>query len=136
MHDLFTYGTLMCRDIIEALAGPCCEASDAVLRDYRRLAVKNERYPGIIYAEGFTVSGVVYSGIPEEGMRRLDNFEGEMYERTLVEVDLAGGVPKKVFTYVVKDQFRGLLDSEDWNFEEFLETGKEIFKAQLVKAAD
>lgn len=42
MHELFTYGILRCEDIMYAIVEPYHEPTAALLRDYRRLAVKNE----------------------------------------------------------------------------------------------
>ena len=80
-HFLFTYGTLMCEDIMNAVTGFCHKAFPARLQDFRRLAVKHASYPGIIRAEGYFVEGWVYSGISDAALSLLDRFEGDMYKR-------------------------------------------------------
>ena len=127
MHDLFVYGSLICQDIMGSVAGQCHRLSEARLHDYRRLAVKNAHYPGIIAARGFTVNGVVYCAISDTGMIKLDDFEGGMYQRSSVEVELVDGSRRRVFTYVVKPAFIDQLDSRDWSYDEFLKHGKKPF---------
>lgn len=127
MHNLFTYGTLMCRDIMAAVTGRIHEGFPAQLWNYRRLRVRDENYPGIIEVGGFSVLGIVYRGISDVGLIRLDRFEGEMYERLRVVVHEPDGTRTKVFAYVVKQEFTGRLDSRDWNFDDFLLNGKNDF---------
>ena len=79
--DLFAYGTLMSRDIMQRVSGQRCEATPGVLRGYRRNRICGEVYPGIIASPGGMVEGILYSGLAEDAWKRLDLFEGEMYRR-------------------------------------------------------
>jgi len=128
MADLFVYGTLMCADILKAVAGELPARTKAVLRGYRRFGVRGERYPAIIAAEGASVEGVVCFDIGEESWRRLDRFEGKMYQRRLVEVKLKDWAStKKAYAYVVGKDFEDRLSPEEWSFEVFKKTGKGEF---------
>ena len=120
MHEIFTYGTLMDPDIMTAVAGAGHRQSRATLHNFRRLKVKNADFPGIIPATGFSVQGILYSGISDADLRRLDAFEGEMYQRRKLEAELPSAKKTAVFAYVIKESFRHLLDDKDWDFEHFL----------------
>jgi len=127
--NLFAYGTLMCADILYRVAAcrPAC--APATLAAYRRCAVRNEVYPGIVEDDAARVSGVVYWGVPEGAWRRLDKFEGEMYSRRPVRVLLEDGTSTDAATYVITPEFAHRLAASDWSYEEFLRSGKKIFEA-------
>lgn len=132
MYRLFAYGSLICEDIMYAVAGPCGQLGRARLLHHRRLAVKGEHYPGMIAAPGFSVDGMVYQGIDAAGLARLDRFEGDMYQRLPVQVELADGRLLEVFSYLVRDACRDQLTSRDWQLEEFLQRGKGAFTASYL----
>lgn len=127
MDDLFTYGTLMCEDIMTSVAGMKLESTRGVLKGYRRMEVKDEHYPAIIEDDKGEVDGVVYLGLPRSSIEQLDIFEGEIYTRTLVEIQLGDGNTIKAWAYVLKERYYGLLGLKEWSFEEFLKSGKSAF---------
>jgi hypothetical protein len=59
----------------------------ALLRNYSRRKVLFADYPGIIAQKSHTVLGTLISGLSDTDVRRLDFFEGSMYERVVVEVE-------------------------------------------------
>jgi len=127
MKALFAYGTLMCRDIIEAVAGIVPKSVNGTAKGYRRLKVINQQYPGLVpYSEG-SVDGVVYLEISPSCWNRLDLFEGEMYSRENVEIELEDKTILTAETYIVKEMYRKNLSDEDWIFENFLQKGKTAF---------
>ena len=132
MHLLFAYGSLICEDIMFAVAGPCQSVAEASLRDYRRLVVRNQHYPGMIEAPGYSVQGRVYRGISVAGWQRLDRFEGEMYQRRPVQVVLTAGARVSAFSYIIKDAYRDQLEPRDWQFDDFLDQGKQAFVASYL----
>ena len=81
MINLFTYGSLMCGDIMFKAAGCKLQYSQALLSNFFRSKIHNEEYPGIIPKPGCTVAGVIYFDLSPEAIKRLDLFEGELYER-------------------------------------------------------
>ncbi len=127
---LFAYGTLMCDDIMRSVAGCSLSHTRAVLPEFRRYTVKGEVYPALVAHKGGLVEGVVYHAIPHTAWFRLDRFEGEMYERRLVNVVLPDGSTERVYTYVVRPGFEGRLDSAEWDFDTFLRSGKTRFEAE------
>lgn len=118
----------MSPDIMTKVAGCRLAALPATLLDYQRSLVKGEVYPGIAEKTGGIVEGVLYLDVPAEALKRLDAFEGGMYERREVTVREAGRVARAAMTYVFRPEYRDLLTGTPWDFNEFLVSGKKRFE--------
>ena len=127
MDNLFAYGTLMCGDILQAVAGRQLEAMPARLLNYRRLQVRGEHYPAIRQQPGWQVDGILYRQVTRQLWHRLDLFEGHMYRRVSVAVRLPSGQMVIAYTYVIRPGSRQRLLSRDWDFDTFLAQGKVHF---------
>lgn len=134
MHShCFTYGSLMCEDIMSAVCGtPCTRHQAATLADHRRHPVIGQEYPGMVRTAGSSVAGVLYLDLPPAAWPRLDAFEGEEYTRERVEVTLPDGCSVTAWTYVFKPQYASRLAAGDWDFEHFLRHGKARFEAAYL----
>lgn len=134
MHEhCFTYGSLMCEDIMSAVCGtPCTRHAPATLAEHRRHPVIGQHYPGMVPAPGSAVRGVLYLDLPSSAWPRLDAFEGEEYTRERVTVTLADGRSVTAWTYVFKPQYASRLVAGDWDFEHFLLHGKARFEAAYL----
>ncbi|WP_018988885.1 gamma-glutamylcyclotransferase family protein [Aromatoleum toluclasticum] len=132
MQHCFTYGSLMCEDIMSAVSRARCPFVPASLDGYRRQPVRGRAYPGMVPAAGGRVQGGLYLDLPAPAWPRLDRFEGEEYERRQVVVRLQDGRMEAAWTYVFRPECAaGLVDGE-WDFERFLRTGKARFTTQYV----
>ena len=131
MATIFTYGSLMCEDIMATVTGQNLVFDEAHLLDYERYAVRDEEYPAIIPKTASTVQGRVYYGVNEEGVARLDSFEGDYYQRVLLKVSVLGR-PLEAQSYVFREEYRGLLADWSWDFEHFLQHGKHKFTSQYL----
>ncbi len=130
MQNLFAYGTLMCEDVMAEVSGCRLSFGPGILKGFSRRAVKGEPYPAMVPSGQGLVEGIVYHNVPEPAWRRLDAFEGEMYARRPVQVELADGGTLWAGTYVMQRTFLSVLEAFDWNFETFLSHGKENFEKQ------
>jgi len=126
MH-VFTYGTLMIPSVMNAVTGGDFRSEKASLRGYARYLVRGEVYPGIVPSPGACTDGVVYLGVDEASVERLDIFEGQFYERFQVSLETEDGESLEADTYVVRPENRGLLTSAPWELEEFRAEGLERF---------
>jgi gamma-glutamylcyclotransferase (GGCT)/AIG2-like uncharacterized protein YtfP len=117
--NLFTYGSLMIPSVMHAVTGREFRAEGACLRNYARFKVKGEFYPGIIHQRVAFTDGIMYFGVDAGSLKRLDEFEGEVYERVPVQVESGQGGAVTAETYVIKPEHRDLLSSEPWDLEEF-----------------
>ena len=129
----FTYGSLMCEDIMGAVCGTApLTPVPARLAGFRRSPVLGADYPGMVPAAGSVVEGLLYLGLPASAWPRLDAFEGDEYRRSEVEVELPDGRRLKAWTYVFKPEYAARLGEGEWDFARFLETGKARFEAQYL----
>lgn len=128
----FTYGTLMCPQIMAAVCARTLYAADALLTGYRRLAVRGEDYPGIVADPQGRVTGRLYAGIDDSLWQRLDRFEGAQYQRQVVRVRTIDGREVRAETYLFAPHSRALLSDSDWDFEHFLAHGKARFLARYL----
>ncbi len=128
----FTYGTLMCADIMSAVSGRSVTGEQATLDGFARHAVRDEDYPGIRPDADASVKGVLYRDIDTAALARLDAFEGEQYRRETVEVTLADGSRIRADTYVIKPEHAALLLPVDWDFDAFLAAGKARFQSRYL----
>lgn len=101
---------------------------DAILRGYARYMVKGESYPGIIPSADDVTEGITYLDVGELSLKQLDEFEGDLYQRTPIMVETKKGETYNAETYAVKLEFRDCLSSKKWNVKEF---SKDHLKAFL-----
>jgi gamma-glutamylcyclotransferase (GGCT)/AIG2-like uncharacterized protein YtfP len=129
MTNLFAYGTLMCDHIMREVSGcRLLHAQPGTLKGYSRRCVKGEQYPAIVADEERCVEGVVYRNLPDVAWARLDRFEGEMYACQRVQIVLAGDAILVAAAYVLQPQFLDRLGRSDWDYDEFLHSGKASFR--------
>ncbi|NCA70865.1 MAG: gamma-glutamylcyclotransferase [Sphingobacteriia bacterium] len=126
----FTYGTLMCPEIMSAVSGRALGGEPATLLGYSRHAVRDQDYPGIKPVAGARVQGVLYRNLDTLALRRLDAFEGEQYQRATIEVILPDGHRVSADTYVIKPEHASILLPGEWDFDSFLAVGKARFQSR------
>jgi gamma-glutamylcyclotransferase (GGCT)/AIG2-like uncharacterized protein YtfP len=118
-------------DIMHSVAGLCVNAGEAVLHGYRCCEIVGETYPGVFPVPGYKTAGVLWSGVTFAGLQQLDMFEGEYYNRMLLNVRQGNNqIPAHV--YVFSQSHRHLLADKDWNYATFRQTGKQQFIEQYV----
>ena len=117
MPNVFTYGSLMYPEVFEpvALAGP--QRHRACLDGWVRRAIDGKTYPAAVPLPGARIDGVVWMGLSQAAMRRLDEFEGHEYRREQVDVVLPGGerVSAEVYRWLDPDSMLAC----EWSTEEF-----------------
>ncbi len=128
MASLFTYGSLMCADIMCRVAGCRPAALSAELSGYRRSSLQGRLYPAIVPSPGGRVSGVLYLDLPASALHRLDIFEGELYRREDLAVVTGKGEEQPAMGYVLRAAYHHLLTNTPWDFAEFTARGKKPFE--------
>lgn len=131
-YNCFTYGSLMCDDIMTRVTGGAFSSTAARLKGYARHPVRDETYPAIVPKAGACVAGRLYHGLDTRALQRLDAFEGEMYARTTVAVEPAHGGTAQAEAYVLRPAWAHLLAPGDWDFDDFLARGKAQFLARYM----
>ncbi|KAK9478558.1 hypothetical protein V1514DRAFT_330999 [Lipomyces japonicus] len=92
----------------------------ATLHGYSRSKINNVAYPAVIKDSKSSVKGMLVTGISDAELAKLDEFEGDEYERRAVEVITDEG-KKRLHTncYIWIDDIDRLTGT-DWNFDEFM----------------
>jgi gamma-glutamylcyclotransferase (GGCT)/AIG2-like uncharacterized protein YtfP len=114
---LFTYGTLEIPSVVKRVLGRDLVGEPAVLRGYARFLVRGECHPGIAERAGASVSGTVYNGMSPAMFLRLDRYEGEEYQKRIVEVILSTGEARTAYTYTC---LAGMLSEAPWDRDIFI----------------
>ena len=125
--NLFVYGTLMDKEIFQIVAGELCSSEQAVLHGYIRKQVIGEVYPAIAEKSGHEVTGLLYYNLTNTALNKLDRFEGDQYNRCSLKISLQTGQIVDTQVYVFAEKSKQRLAPEDWNYQDFLEKGKELF---------
>jgi ABC-type amino acid transport substrate-binding protein/gamma-glutamylcyclotransferase (GGCT)/AIG2-like uncharacterized protein YtfP len=124
--NLFVYGSLMYEQVWRRLVSGEFACKAAHLSGYRRRKIKDEDYPGLVRGIG-TVHGIVWLGLDEQTLRRIDEFEASCYRRISgVVIDDAGAELLAEF-FVVKESDRSILEEADWDPQEFESSGLSHF---------
>lgn len=131
MNNLFAYGTLQCREVMIKVTGRLFPFLPGELYEYRCRSIHGVFFPGMIPAQGAVVHGLVYFDISEQAWQLLDLFEGEMYERTPVNVILPCRTSVQADTYLVRPEYYGLLEKTDWHLGDFIRNAKKQFLQDL-----
>jgi ABC-type amino acid transport substrate-binding protein/gamma-glutamylcyclotransferase (GGCT)/AIG2-like uncharacterized protein YtfP len=125
--NVFVYGSLMYDAVWSRLVSRQYQKVSARLSGYRRLKIKDEDYPGLVKGIG-VVRGIVWLGLDDETLARLDRFEADCYERVteIVVDDDGNGI--QADCYRIKESARSvLLEDADWDEDEFERTGLQRF---------
>ncbi len=118
----------MSPEIMTKVSGCRLASVPASLSGYQRSLVRDEVYPGISAAAHCQVDGLLYLDVPADALRRLDIFEGEMYERLEVLVQQEGCPARKAMTYAFRPEYLQLLTGIPWELEHFMVSGKKRFE--------
>ena len=117
-RDVFTYGTLLVAEVMEAVAGARFASVPARLDGWERVCVREAVYPGARAADRASIDGVLWLDVHDDALLRLDRFEGDMYERRVLRVTTADG-PRDAQVYVIPRANEHLLEPAAWDFERF-----------------
>lgn len=129
MTNLFVYGALMYDEVWNRIVSGEFRKTNAELSGYRRLAVKDEDYPGLVKSSG-TVEGYIWFGIDDENLKKLDVFEGEYYERiSAFAVDNTGN-KIEVDIYYFRNKYHHLFEDHEWDVKKFETSGLKKFMSR------
>jgi gamma-glutamylcyclotransferase (GGCT)/AIG2-like uncharacterized protein YtfP len=119
---LFCYGTLQFPAVMERVCGNHYPGVPAVLENFVCYTLREHSYPGIRPQPGASTPGLLYTGLGQAQLARLDAFENDCYRRERVVVSDAAERSCAAWAYVLQPQAYRLLSGEDWDrawFERF-----------------
>jgi gamma-glutamylcyclotransferase (GGCT)/AIG2-like uncharacterized protein YtfP len=117
--SVFCYGTLLFPEVLRAVAGVAPPPRSATARGWGRYRVHGEVFPGVIAQPGASTRGAVFDGIDAPALARLDAFEGELYQRVPLEVELDDGTRATAWCWVMAPGREAVLTREPWDPEDF-----------------
>ena len=109
----------MFTEVFAAVVGACIEKSSCVLPGYERLKLTGQQYPGLREKRHATVPGVLYRGLSQPQLHRLDQYEGDEYLRELVMVRNEHHRYYSAWVYVLQPKYSHLLSADRWDAVEF-----------------
>nr|WP_067298696.1 gamma-glutamylcyclotransferase family protein [Marinobacterium profundum] len=122
MNRLFTYGTLMVPEVIETVIGrPAGESLSATLKEYVCYQVRGKAFPAIVPDSGQQTLGRLYQAIDQDALERLDFYEGSLYLRCQVKVQMPDGTKLDAWTYVFTPEACVQLTDQPWQLDYFVE---------------
>ncbi|GEM_PF-5186580 len=111
---LFTYGTLMCPELMQQICGHTFKQPfGGTLKGFQRHQLKMRHYPGIRARRGKQTQGVLYP-VTVPDLKKLDHYEGREYIRQTVTVATRSG-SMQAWCYVLKKEYAELLLPQDWH---------------------
>ena len=99
------------------------------LSGYKRCALKEREYPGLIVKEGASTNGLIYFNVSNFDLVKLDVFEGQEYKRIEVET-IYNNQAITLQTYLFVGEVEMILD-DNWNFNHFLKKGTQDFRSKF-----
>ncbi|KAF5229266.1 hypothetical protein FANTH_14256 [Fusarium anthophilum] len=126
-RPLFIYGTLRARPLLAwALTGDAANTElisalprPAKVHGYARYTVRSRDYPTVVKKDGHEVDGDLLVLETKSMRRKLDDFEGETYTPTSVDVVLDDGSVVEADMYVWAGHQDALTD-EPWDLDIFV----------------
>jgi gamma-glutamylcyclotransferase (GGCT)/AIG2-like uncharacterized protein YtfP len=126
--QVFCYGTLMVPPVWKQVVGRHSPRVDAVLKNYASRCVQGACYPGLVPKPGARTRGVVYLGVTQKDLWRLDRYEGQQYKRVRVPVCINTDDTISAWCYVMQARYLGRLSGQSWSPQVF---AKEHMQAWL-----
>ena len=109
----------MFTEVFEKVAGISIEKEYCVLPGYARFKLSGQVYPGILEKRHASVPGVLYRGLSQSQLHRLDQYEGDEYLRELVMVRNEHHRYYSAWVYALQPKYANLLSQENWDAVEF-----------------
>lgn len=131
ISEIFVYGTLIFSPVMKAVTGKVHKGQAAKLHNFAAYKVVGDVYPGIWHLEGVSTDGILYQNISKEELEKLDRYEGEEYNRELLEVETEDGNMHRAWVYTYRPAYRHMLSEVPWNPEYFNESELDDYVANI-----
>jgi gamma-glutamylcyclotransferase (GGCT)/AIG2-like uncharacterized protein YtfP len=122
MGSVFVYGTLQYPSIVTLLLGRTPETTKALVKGYRRYGLHSFVFPAVIEDPKGQVEGLLLSGLSEEDMAILDDYEGDEYCKHSVDVFSLDDPDTLLCTsslYVWMDEYKHMINGKEWDVSAF-----------------
>lgn len=117
--NLFVYGPLMFREVLEAVVGRDLVRRAGTLNGYMQLRLIEESQAALVPFPDAATEGVVYMGVDEAALKHLDAFQGERFRREKVNVQADDGEWVEAETHCFRMSGRKHLSAKPWDEAEY-----------------
>ena len=130
MKHVFTYGSLMFSEVWENIVHGRHQSVPATLSGYRRFSVHGEAWPVVMPGiPQDRLDGCLYRNVSVEDIRLLDEFEGDYYFRTPLQVKREDRI-ETAEVYVLRPRFYSIATQSSWDPVEFERSALNRFRAE------
>jgi ADP-ribose pyrophosphatase len=129
--NLFFYGTLRDRDVLQAVLGRHFEGEmrKALLRGYRPVTARGQTYPVLAEDAADAAEGALAGPLTEGDVARLVAYEGPDYDLVEKPVETADGTTVRAALFVPRAHVAH--DPGRWSFEEWLSRHKALWLRRI-----
>ncbi|MCW8885733.1 MAG: gamma-glutamylcyclotransferase [Motiliproteus sp.] len=120
MATLFCYGTLALPGVVKRLIGRVPDGVQAKLENYVCRCIRDTDFPALVPRKKSEVTGTLYRNLSPQEIRILDDYEGQMYKRQQVWVELDQGKTEHSWVYVLRSQYYSKVLEQPWDVEKYL----------------
>ena len=117
--NLFVYGPLMLRDVIQKVVGRELTRRGGTLNGYLQLRLIKRSQAALIPFPDAVTEGVVFMDVDAETLRRMDEFQGGEFERGEVNVQVAEDEWVEAETHLLRLSRKKELSAKPWDEDEF-----------------
>lgn len=115
LNDLFCYGTLCAPEIMRAVIGRVPPARLAVLPAFACYRVSGKTYPAVVADQVSCTEGLLYTGLTDVELKKLDTYEGGEYLRRRQTITTSPGQQvAQAWVYVIHPLCRARLSRTAW----------------------
>lgn len=117
--NIFTYGSLMFPEVIEALTKQNFLFEDITLANFERCGIIGKQYPGLYEKVGSSVDVRLWFDIDKESLQMLNRFEDSIYERRVINAKCVYRGSVDAIIYVIPPNNEYMLTYEPWDINYF-----------------
>lgn len=115
LNELFCYGTLCAPEIMRAVIGRVPPARLAVLPSFACYRVSGKAYPAVVVDQASYTEGLLYAGLTDSELKKLDAYEGAEYLRQRQTITTFPGQQSiQAWVYVIHPLCRNRLSRTPW----------------------
>jgi gamma-glutamylcyclotransferase (GGCT)/AIG2-like uncharacterized protein YtfP len=129
---VFCYGTLLFPEVMQAVCGIADKGRPALAAGWARYRVRGEAFPALVEERGAHTPGAVFERVDAAALARLDAFEGPLYVRRALEVELQDGARASAQAWVIAPGREAEVTREPWDPETFAARELRAFTARVA----
>jgi hypothetical protein len=132
--DLFVCGPLFFPEVWGLITPRRLIRTNAIVNGYACLRVKAHLNPALVPLPSAIADGFLYKDVDDKIMARIDEFQGNMYQRQNVAARIETGETTVAVAHIIRSTYLPLVVKAPWNAEVFREKYLEHFVGALSQS--